>query len=172
MMITMKGGGARTTVFLLFALCATLCSAFVPVAVPLSSSVVGAIARKGVWHVGFVPSRTVTTSTVVTTRTVLGMAKPGMSEERARQEREADIQSKISKLKSQGRMKNKDGGGKQSAEDSAMLEAEAFFSKPSPLRKFEKSQAERKQRELEAVALEAEAAAAEEESSELPDSVE
>jgi hypothetical protein len=170
MMIVMKGGGARATVFLSFALCATSCSAFVPVAVPLSSSVVGVVAKKGVWSVGIVPPRTVA-STVVATCTALGMAKPGMSEERARQEREADIQSKISKLKSQGKFKNKDGGGKQSAEDSAMLEAEAFFSKPSPLRKFEKNQAERKQRELEAAALEAEAKK-EDESSELPDSVE
>eukprot|EP00547_Thalassionema_nitzschioides_P015842 CAMPEP_0194242870 /NCGR_PEP_ID=MMETSP0158-20130606/8274_1 /TAXON_ID=33649 /ORGANISM="Thalassionema nitzschioides, Strain L26-B" /LENGTH=96 /DNA_ID=CAMNT_0038978043 /DNA_START=191 /DNA_END=481 /DNA_ORIENTATION=- len=72
------------------------------------------------------------------------MAAPGKSEEQAKQEREAVIRSKIAKLKSQGRFKNAD--GTQSVEDSAMLEAEAFFNKPSPLKKFEKRAAERKER--------------------------
>jgi hypothetical protein len=36
----------------------------------------------------------------------LFMAKPGMSDERARQEREAEIQSKISRMKREGKMKN------------------------------------------------------------------
>lgn len=83
------------------------------------------------------------------------MAKPGMSDERARQEREAEIQSKISRLKAQGKMKNKDGTA-LSSEDSAMLEAEAFFNKPSPSRKWERSVAERKRVETEAAEAAAE----------------
>lgn len=71
----------------------------------------------------------------------LFMAAPGKSDEIVKQEREAEIRSKIAKLKSQGKFKNKD--GTQSAEDAAMLEAEAFFNKPSPIRKFEKMAAER-----------------------------
>ena len=47
-----------------------------------------------------------------------------------------EIRSKIARLKSEGRMKNKD-GTKNSSEDSAMQEAEAFFNKPSPFKKFE-----------------------------------
>jgi hypothetical protein len=93
------------------------------------------------------------------------MAKPGMSEERARQEREAEIQSKISRMKREGRMKNKDGTA-QSSEDSAMLEAEAFFNKPSPVRKFERIVAERKRVAAEVAAAEE---AAEKESKRLDD---
>jgi hypothetical protein len=88
------------------------------------------------------------TTTISRTNVVLFMAAPGMSEERRKQERDAEIRAKISKLKREGKM-NKDG---KSAEESAMLEAEAFFSKPSPVRKFEAWTAERKR-----VALEAEA---------------
>jgi hypothetical protein len=93
--------------------------------------------------------------------TLLFMAKPGMSDERARQEREAEIQGKISRMKREGKMKNKD-GTTQSAEDSAMLEAEAFFNKPSPRLKFE--QQERKRVEVEAAAAAAAEEAAEQES--------
>ena len=110
--------------------------------------------------VGVVPFYSTRRAVRVAPARPLFMAKPGMSDERARQEREAEIQSKISRMKREGKMKNKDGTA-QSAEDSAMLEAEAFFSKPSPLRKFEKSQAERKR-------LEAEAAEAAGEESKLP----
>jgi hypothetical protein len=105
--------------------------------------------------------------------TLLFMAKPGMSDERARQEREAEIQGKISRMKREGKMKNKD-GTTQSAEDSAMLEAEAFFNKPSPRLKFE--QQERKRVEAEAAAAAEEAAEQEskspdDEPSESPDGV-
>jgi hypothetical protein len=163
-------------VFLLLLLCARhtveartiSCSAFLPLQ-PLSDSVAMVVAAKVVPVVGIVPFvRTRHTSKC----TAVFMAKPGMSEERQRLEREAEIQSKISKLKSQGKMKNKDGTA-QSAEDAAMLEAEAFFSKPSPLRKFERSMAERKQRELEAAAAEAEEEKKrqDDEQSESPDGV-
>ncbi|KAI2509323.1 hypothetical protein MHU86_5076 [Fragilaria crotonensis] len=70
-------------------------------------------------------------------------AAPGMSDERRKQERESEIRSTIAKLKREGKMKNKDGTGALSAEDSAMLEAEAFFSRASPVRKFEEKVAER-----------------------------
>ncbi len=70
-------------------------------------------------------------------------AAPGMSDERRKQERESEIRSTIAKLKRQGKMKNKDGTGALSAEDSAMLEAEAFFNQASPVRKFEEKVAER-----------------------------
>ena len=66
-----------------------------------------------------------------------------MSDERRKQERESEIRSTIAKLKRQGKMKNKDGTGALSAEDSAMLEAEAFFNQASPVRKFEEKVAER-----------------------------
>jgi hypothetical protein len=128
-------------VFLLF-LATSSCSAFLLVTAPLGNNVLS---------VSVVPF-----STRYADPVALFMAKPGMSDERARQEREAEIQSKISRMKREGKMKNKDGTA-QSAEDSAMLEAEAFFSKPSPLRKFEKSQAERKKVEAEAAAAAAEA---------------
>ena len=66
--------------------------------------------------------------------------------------RDAEIQAKISRLKSQGKMKNAD-RTKISATDSAMDEAEAFFKKPSPFKKYEARMAERKQREAEAEEL-------------------
>jgi hypothetical protein len=136
--------------FLMFALCYTVscCGAFLPVAHQLAPSLTRSnalsVATYGVLPLPLPPSRSTTT-------TRLFMAKPGMSEERARQEREAEIQSKISRMKREGRMKNKD-GTTQSAEDSAMLEAEAFFNKPSPRLKWEKSVEERKKVEAEAAA--------------------
>jgi hypothetical protein len=100
------------------------------------------------------PSKTIVlskTKKISRTNAVLFMAAPGMSEERRKEERDAEIRATISKLKRDGRMqKNKD-GTQQSAEETAMLEAEAFFSKPSPVRKFEAWTAERK-RVLEAEA--------------------
>ena len=121
--------------------------------------------------VGVVPFYSTRRAVRVAPARPLFMAKPGMSDERARQEREAEIQSKISRMKREGKMKNKDGTA-QSAEDSAMLEAEAFFSKPSPLRKFEKSQAERKRLEAEAAeAAEEESKLSYDELSESPDGV-
>jgi hypothetical protein len=156
----------RTITFLRLALCVAYCSAFLPVAPSLVSNCLS---------VDVVPSvsiRCTVTVTAAPLATPLFMAKPGMSDERARQEREAEIQSKISRMKREGRMKNKDGTA-QSAEDSAMLEAEAFFSKPSPLRKFEKSQAERKRVEAEAAeaAAEEERKRLEDEPSESPDGI-
>jgi len=74
------------------------------------------------------------------------MAAPGKSEEQAKQERDAEIRNKIAKLKRDGKIKNAD--GTKSAEDSAMLEAEAFFNKASPVRKFQERMAERKRIEL------------------------
>jgi hypothetical protein len=154
----------RTITFLRLALCVASCSAFLPVAPSLVSNGLS---------VDVVPSVSIRcTVTAAPLATPLFMAKPGMSDERARQEREAEIQSKISRMKREGRMKNKDGTA-QSAEDSAMLEAEAFFSKPSPLRKFEKSQAERKRVEAEAAeaAAEEERKRLEDEPSESPDGI-
>jgi hypothetical protein len=132
--------------FLLIALCAASCSAFLPVVAPLESNVMSD---------GVVPS----CSTRRGLPGALFMAKPGMSDARARQEREAEIQSKISRMKREGKMKNKDGTA-QSAEDSAMLEAEAFFNKPNPRLKFERQERKR---------VEAEAAAAAEQESKSPD---
>ena len=73
-------------------------------------------------------------------------AVPGMSDERRKQEREAEIRSTIAKLKREGKMKSKGSatGGSLSEEDSAMLEAEAFFNRASPVRKFEEKVAERR----------------------------
>jgi len=71
------------------------------------------------------------------------MAAPGMSDDQCKQERDAEIHAKISKLKREGKMKNAD-GTKKLAEDSAMLEAEAFFNKTGPVKKFEPRMAERK----------------------------
>jgi len=72
----------------------------------------------------------------------LAMAMPGKSENQIKMEREQEIFRKLAKLKSEGKMVNKD--GTKSAEDSAMIEAEAFFNRESPLRKFERKMAERK----------------------------
>eukprot|EP00580_Thalassiosira_gravida_P000830 CAMPEP_0201607416 /NCGR_PEP_ID=MMETSP0492-20130828/6519_1 /ASSEMBLY_ACC=CAM_ASM_000837 /TAXON_ID=420259 /ORGANISM="Thalassiosira gravida, Strain GMp14c1" /LENGTH=188 /DNA_ID=CAMNT_0048071983 /DNA_START=6 /DNA_END=572 /DNA_ORIENTATION=- len=83
---------------------------------------------------------------------LMSMAKPGKSDEQIKQERDAEIRATISRLKSQGKMKNAD-GTKMSAMDSAMDEAEAFFNKPSPFKKYEARLAERKQREAEAEEL-------------------
>ena len=76
------------------------------------------------------------------------MAMPGMSEEQRKLERDNEIRQKIAKLKSQGKMNktNKD-GTKESPEDSAMAEAEAFFNKPSPAKKFELRRKAEKERE-------------------------
>jgi hypothetical protein len=75
----------------------------------------------------------------------LSMAMPGQSDEQRRQEREQEIRAKMSQLKSQGRM-NKGG---VSTEDSIMLEAEQFFNKESPFKKFQQKKLEREQREAE-----------------------
>lgn len=73
------------------------------------------------------------------------MAAPGKSDEQARKDRDEEIRAKIAQLKSQGRMKDR--------EESAMVEAEAFFNKPSPVKKFQERLAERERLAL----LEAEA---------------
>ena len=89
-------------------------------------------------------------SAQTTPRVVVSMAMPGMSEEQRKAERDNEIRQKIAQLKSQGRMTktNKD-GIKESAEDSAMAEAEAFFNKPSPFKKFElRRKAEREKEAL------------------------
>jgi hypothetical protein len=72
------------------------------------------------------------------------MAIPGQSEEQRRQERQQEISDKISKLKNEGRM-NK--GSVASTEDSMMLEAEQFFNKESPLKKFARKKLEWEQKE-------------------------
>jgi hypothetical protein len=71
------------------------------------------------------------------------MAKPGQSEEQAKQERENEIRSKIAQLKSAGKFK------KTNPEESMMLEAEEFFNKESPIKKYERQKKEREQREQE-----------------------
>jgi hypothetical protein len=81
----------------------------------------------------------------------LPMAKPGQSEEQAKQERENDIRSKIASLKKAGKFK------KSNPEESMMAEGEKFFNQESPLRKFERRKKERElreQQEQEANALE------------------
>ena len=69
------------------------------------------------------------------------MARPGQSEEQAKQERENEIRSKIASLKKAGKFK------KTNPEETMMLEAEAFFNKESPIKKFERRKKEREQRE-------------------------
>ena len=81
-------------------------------------------------------------SLIIDRRGTVAFAAPGMSDERRKQERDAEIRSTIAKLKREGKIKNKD--GTRTAEDSAMLEAEAFFNRKSPVRKFEQKLAERK----------------------------
>ena len=98
------------------------------------------------------PSRRRVTTAVSRVTTTLSMAAPGMSDDQRKQARDAEIRAKISKLKREGKMKNAD-GTKQSAEDWAMLEAEAYFNKASPVKMFEARMAERKRVSL----LEAEA---------------
>jgi hypothetical protein len=71
------------------------------------------------------------------------MARPGQSEEQAKQERENEIRSKIASLKKAGKFK------KSNPEETMMLEAEAFFNKESPIKKFERRKKEREQREQE-----------------------
>jgi hypothetical protein len=84
------------------------------------------------------PSRHRRRVTTVVSRvtTTLSTAAPGTSDDQRKQERDAEIRAKISKLKREGKMKNAD-GTKQSAEDSAMLEAEAYFNKASPVKMVE-----------------------------------
>mmetsp|Transcript_24130 Transcript_24130/g.39553 ORF Transcript_24130/g.39553 Transcript_24130/m.39553 type:complete len:160 (-) Transcript_24130:47-526(-) len=61
----------------------------------------------------------------------LSMAAPGQSDEQAKQERDAEIRATIARLKSKGKIKQKNSDGtEETAEDSAMREAEAFFNKP------------------------------------------
>jgi hypothetical protein len=86
------------------------------------------------------------TAKTLSTTVRLSMAMPGQSEEQRRQEREMEISEMVSKLKSQGRMNEKG----ESTEDSAMLEADEFFNKESPLKKFQRKKLEREQREAEA----------------------
>jgi hypothetical protein len=73
----------------------------------------------------------------------LSMARPGQSEEQAKQERENEIRSKIASLKRAGKFT------KNNPEESMMLEAEEFFNRESPIRKFERRKKEREQREQE-----------------------
>jgi hypothetical protein len=73
-------------------------------------------------------------------RTVVFMVRPGQSEAQQRQEREEEIRVKLSQLKSSGKMK----GG---TTESIMAEAEEFFNKKSPVRKFEKFVRDRKEAE-------------------------
>lgn len=76
----------------------------------------------------------------------LGMAAPGMSDAQRKNERDFEIRATMAKLKREGKLKNNnnDDGGKQlSPEDSAIQEAEAFFNKPSPFKKFQERKAER-----------------------------
>ena len=72
------------------------------------------------------------------------MAAPGKSDMQAKQERDSEIRATIARLKSQGKIKRKNVNGdvETSPEDSAMLEAEAFFNKPSPSVKFQERMAE------------------------------
>ena len=67
----------------------------------------------------------------------LFMAAPGKSDDIARNERNDEIRLKIAQLKSQGKLL-------KNGEDAAMVEAEAFFNKPSPAKKFQDRIAERK----------------------------
>jgi hypothetical protein len=73
---------------------------------------------------------------------------PGKSESELKMEREQEIRCKMAKLKREGKMVTKD--GRTSTEDSAMLEAEAFFNQESPVKKFQRKMAERKRLEEEA----------------------
>jgi hypothetical protein len=77
---------------------------------------------------------------------MISMAMPGKSEAQRKQERENEIRAKMSKLKSEGRM-NK--GKDVTTEDSMMIEAEAFFNKESPFKKYQQRKMEREQREAE-----------------------
>ena len=77
------------------------------------------------------------------------MAKPGQSDAQQRQERENEIRSTLAKLKSAGRVANGKKGGDLS--QSMVDEAEAFFNKESPVRKFERQAKERKAREAAAL---------------------
>jgi hypothetical protein len=78
--------------------------------------------------------------------TALSMARPGQSEAQARKEREDEIRQKLAQLKSSGKMK----GGTAS---SMMDEAEKFFNKESPARKFELKNKKRKEEAAAAAAL-------------------
>jgi multimeric flavodoxin WrbA len=77
-----------------------------------------------------------------TIRVALMMATPGQSEAQKRQKREEEIRTKLAQLKSAGKM-NKGGDGSEGM----MKEAEAFFNKESPLRKFERRQQALKEEE-------------------------
>ena len=77
------------------------------------------------------------------------MAKPGQSEAQQRQERENEIRSTLAKLRSAGKVANNKNGGDLS--HSMVDEAEAFFNKESPVRKFERQAKERKAREAAAL---------------------
>lgn len=80
----------------------------------------------------------------VVSPSALRMVKPGQSEAQEKEQRAAEIRQKIAQLKSSGRFKD------TSAEESMMNEAEQFFSKESPLRKFERKKLKEKaEKELE-----------------------
>jgi len=69
-----------------------------------------------------------------------------MSDAQRKNERDSEIRATIARLKRQGKLKNQnndDGGKELSPEDSAIQEAEAFFNKPSPIKKFQERKAER-----------------------------
>lgn len=66
------------------------------------------------------------------------MVRPGQSEAQQRNEREEEIRQTLAQLKSSGKMKG-------ATAKSMMEEAENFFNRPSPVRKFEKQVRERKE---------------------------
>ena len=72
------------------------------------------------------------------------MARPGQSEAQEREERADEIRRKMMQLKNAGKLNKSAAAG---GEDSVMLEAEAFFNKESPLRKFERETQARKEKE-------------------------
>jgi len=92
-------------------------------------------------------------STTTTTTSRLYMAAPGFkSEAQRKMERDNEIRAKIAMLKREGKMNKKkdpETGIEESQEDSTIKEAEAFFNKPSPLKKFAARKAERERKEKE-----------------------
>lgn len=63
-----------------------------------------------------------------------------MSDAQRKNERDLEIRATIARLKRQGKLKNQK---ELSPEDSAIQEAEAFFNKPSPMKKYQERKAER-----------------------------
>ena len=130
----MKG----TSILLLLLAVAGRCTAFI-CSVPHHDSSISRQRRCSAYRVE--PNRIGVTQPVTVSRTynisnnngaiILSMAAPGQSEQQAKQERDAEIRATIAKLKSKGKIKQKNSDGtEETAEDSAMREAEAFFNKP------------------------------------------